>query len=106
MNIYLENDEYTLDRSQLIQRILSEIQIFLVNQLNNSEIDDNQYNMVKTKTKIGNVFNLDTVTIPINDVVLINQKYNDIDTHAQVLVNLSVSVREGVVGENIVLKND
>jgi hypothetical protein len=102
MNIYLENDEYTLDRSQLIQRILSELQRFLIKQLDNPEMEDNHYNMIKSKTKIGNVFNLDKVTIPINDVILINQKYNDIDTDAQVLINLSISIREGIIGENLV----
>lgn len=104
MNIYADNDEYFLDRSKLIKRILSEIQRFLIQQLDNQEMDDNQYNMVKSKTKIGNVFNLDKVTIPINDVILVNQKYNDIDTDAQILINLTISVREGVVGENLVKK--
>jgi aromatic ring hydroxylase len=102
MNIYLENDEYTLDRSQLIKRILSEIHRFLIQQLENTEIGDYNYSLLKSKTKIGNVFILDSVTIPVNDVVLINQQYNDLDTDAQVLINLKISIREGVVGENLV----
>jgi hypothetical protein len=102
MNIYLDEDEYTIDRSQLIKRILSEIQRFLIQQLDNPEMDDNHYNLVKSKTKIGNVFNLDKVTIPINDVILINPQYNNIDTDAQILINLTISVREGVIGENLV----
>jgi hypothetical protein len=102
MNIYLDEDEYTIDRSQLIKRILSEIQRFLIQQLENTEMDDNNYRLMKSKTKIGNVFILDSVTIPVNDVVLINQQYNDLDTDAQLLINLKISIREGVVGENLV----
>jgi hypothetical protein len=98
----MDNDEYTIDRSQLIERVLFELQRFLIQQLENNVMEDKHYNMVKTKTKIGNIFILDKVTIPIDDVILINPKYNDIDTHAQVLINLSVSAREGVVGENLV----
>jgi hypothetical protein len=102
MNIYLENDEYTLDRSQLIKRILSEIQRFLIQQLENTENDDKHYSLVKKNTNIGNIFILDNETIPINDVILINPQYNNIDTDAQILINLTISVREGVIGENLV----
>jgi hypothetical protein len=104
MNIYIENDEYTLDRSQLIERVLFELQRFLIQQLENTEIGDYNYSLLKSKTKIGNVFILDNETIPINDVILINPQYNNIDTDAQVLINLKISIREGVVGENLVKK--
>jgi hypothetical protein len=106
MNIYINNNEYTLDRSQLIERVLFELQRFLIQQLENVENDDKHYSLVKKNTNISNIFILDKETIPINDVILINPEYNSIDTDAQVLINLTISVREGVIGENLVLKND
>ncbi len=42
---------------------------------------------------------MNTVTLPLNNLLIIDEENRDIQTNGQILIKLNLSVREQIVGE-------
>ena len=50
-------------------------------------------------TDISNQFSIGNVTLPM-DVLIVDEEHKDIQTNAQVLIKLNLTVREEIVGDD------
>ena len=50
-------------------------------------------------TDISNVFEIGSVTLPLNNLLIIDEENRDVQTNGQILIKLNLSVREQIVGE-------
>ena len=92
--VYKHDDLYILNRNKILSLIRDKVDEFILSQKENKN-----YTVHGTITDSGNVFELGSVTLPVENVILINEEYKDIDTDAQILLSLCVSISEGIVGD-------
>ena len=97
--IYKVQDQYLLNRQKLFDVVKKELDHFFLVSLP-KDIDKNgNYPISKEMTDISNEFSIGSVTLPM-DILIIDNEHQDIQTNAQILIKLNLSVREEIVGEN------
>lgn len=97
--IYKLGSQYLMDRSKLLSIVYNEIQRFFLVDMDsdlkengNFPIESNNY------TDVANEFNIGSVTLPIDHLLVIDEKKKSLNT-GQLLIRLSVDIRESIEGE-------
>ena len=96
--IYKVHDQYLMNRERLFTIIKKELDEFFIVHLPEDVRENKDYPISKEMTDISNEFSIGNVTLPM-DVLIIDQEYRDVQTNAQVLIKLNLTVREEIEGE-------
>lgn len=97
--IYKVHDQYLLNREKLFDIVKKEIdQFFLLNLPQDIEENGN-YPISKDMTDIENEFVIGQTTLPV-DILIVDQQHRDLQTNAQILIKLNLTVREEIEGMN------
>jgi len=99
--IYKVHDQYLINRQRLFTIIKKELDEFFIVHLPEDVRENKDYPISKEMTDISNQFSIGNVTLPM-DVLIVDEVHKDIQTNAQVLIKLNLTVREEIVGEEIV----
>jgi len=95
--IYKVHDQYLLNREELFDIVKNKIDKFFIINLNKDLEEMGNYPISRSGyTDIQNVFNIGSVTLPM-DVLIVDEEYGDIQTNAQILIRLNLSVKEEIV---------
>ena len=97
--IYKVHDQYLIDRERLFPIIKNELDEFFIIHLPEDIKENGDFPISKGMTDISNEFSIGSVTLPM-DVLIVDEKHRDIQTNAQILIKLNLSVREEIVGED------
>ena len=97
--IYKVHDQYLLNREKLFDIVKKELDKFFIINLPQDIEENGNYPISKEMTDISNEFSIGSVTLPM-DILIIDNEHQDIQTNAQILIKLNLSVREEIVGEN------
>ena len=96
--IYKIHDQYLLNREKLFQIVQRKLNEFFIINLPQDIEENGNYPISKGFTEIQNEFIIGETTLPM-DVLIIDEEHQDIQTNAQILIKLNLSVREEIVGE-------
>jgi len=95
--IYKVHDQYLLNREELFDIVKNKIDKFFIINLHKDIEEMGNYPISRSGyTDIQNVFNIGSVTLPM-DVLIVDEEYGDIQTNAQILIRLNLSVKEEIV---------
>ena len=97
--IYKVHDQYLLNREKLFQIVKKELDEFFIINLPQDIEENGNYPIKKDMTDISNVFEIGSVTLPLNNLLIIDEENRDTQTNGQILIKLNLSVREQIVGE-------
>ena len=97
--IYKVHDQYLMNRERLFRIIKKELDEFFVIHLPEDIKENGDFPISKEMTDISNEFSIGNVTLPM-DVLIVDQEHRDLQTNAQVLIKLNLTVREEIVGED------
>lgn len=97
--IYKVHDQYLINRERLFTIIKKELDEFFIIHLPEDIKKNGNYPISKEMTDISNEFSIGNVNLPM-DVLIIDEEHRDIQTNAQILIKLNLSVREEIEGAN------
>ena len=97
--IYKVHDQYLMNRQRLFTIIKKELDEFFIVHLPEDVRENKDYPISKEMTDISNQFSIGNVTLPM-DVLIVDEEHKDIQTNAQILINLKLLVREEIFGED------
>ena len=97
--IYKVHDQYLLNREKLFDIVKKEIDQFFLMNLPQDIEENGNYPISKDMTDIENEFVIGQTTLPL-DVLIVDEEHQDIQTNAQILIKLNLTVREQIEGEN------
>ena len=97
--IYKVHDQYLINRQRLFTIIKKELDEFFIVHLPEDVRENKDYPISKEMTDISNQFSIGNVTLPM-DVLIVDEEHKDLQTNAQVLINLKLLVREEIFGED------
>ena len=97
--IYKVHDQYLMNRERLFTIIKKELDEFFIIHLPEDIREYGSYPISKEMTDISNQFSIGNVTLPM-DVLIVDEEHKDLQTNAQVLIKLNLTVREEIVGED------
>ena len=97
--IYKVGNQYLMDRSKLLSIVFNEIQRFFVVDMD-SDLKENGNFPIETNryTDIANEFQIGSVTLPIDHLLVIDEEKKSLNT-GQILIKLSIDIRESIEGE-------
>ena len=97
--IYKVGNQYLMDRSKLLSIVFHEIQRFFVVDMD-SDLKENGNFPIETNryTDIANEFQIGSVTLPIDHLLVIDEEKKSLNT-GQILIKLSIDIRENFEGE-------
>ena len=96
--IYKVHDQYLLNREKLFQIVKKELDEFFIINLPQDIEENGNHPIKKDMTDISNIYEIGETTLPMN-VLIVDEEHRDIQTNAQILIKLNLSVREEIVGE-------
>ena len=96
--IYKVHDQYLINRQRLFTIIKKELDEFFIIHLPEDIKENGDFPISKEMTDISNQFSIGNVTLPM-DVLIVDEVHKDLQTNAQVLIKLNLTVREEIVGE-------
>ena len=96
--IYKVHDQYLLNREKLFDIVKKEIDQFFLMNLPQDIEENGNYPISKDMTDIENEFIIGQTTLPL-DVLIVDEEHQDIQTNAQLLIKLNLTVREQIEGE-------
>ena len=95
--IYKVHDQYLLNREKLFQIVKLEIDKFFIINLPKDIEENGNYPIYKDMmTDISNEFIIGQTTLPVN-ILIVDEEHQDIQTNAQILIKLNLTVREEIV---------
>ena len=97
--IYKVHDQYLMNRERLFRIIKKELDEFFVIHLPEDIKENGDFPISKEMTDISNEFSIGNVTLPM-DVLIVDEEHKDIQTNAQVLIKLNLTIREEIVGDD------
>ena len=97
--IYKVHDQYLMNRERLFTIIKKELDEFFIIHLPEDIKENGDFRISKEMTDISNQFSIGNVTLPM-DVLIVDEEHKDLQTNAQVLIKLNLTVREEIVGED------
>ncbi len=96
--IYKVHDQYLINRQRLFTIIKKELDEFFIIHLPEDIKENGNFPISKEMTDIENEYVIGQTTLPL-DVLIVDEEHKDIQTNAQVLIKLNLTVREEIVGE-------
>ena len=97
--IYKVHDQYLMNRERLFTIIKKELDEFFIVHLPEDVRENKDFPISKEMTDIENEFSIGNVTLPM-DVLIVDEEHKDIQTNAQVLITLNLTIREQIEGMN------
>ena len=97
--IYKVHDQYLINRQRLFTIIKKELDEFFIVHLPEDIKENGNFPISKEITDIENEYVIGQTTLPL-DVLIVDEEHKDIQTNAQVLIKLNLTVREEIVGED------
>ena len=97
--IYKVHNQYLLNREKLFEIVKLELDKFFIIKLRQDVEINGSYPIKGDMTDIENEFVIGQTTLPL-DVLIVDEEHQDIQTNAQILIKLNLTVREEIVGEN------
>ena len=97
--IYKVHDQYLMNRERLFDIVKKKLDEFFIVHLPDDIKENGDFPISFEMTDISNEFSIGSVTLPM-DILIIDNEHQDIQTNAQILIKLNLSVREEIVGEN------
>ena len=97
--IYKVHDQFLLNREKLFQIVKLELDKFFIINLPQDIEENGHYPITGEMTDIENEVIIGQTTLPL-DVLIVDEEHQDIQTNAQVLIKLNLTVREEIVGED------
>ena len=97
--IYKVHDQYLINRQRLFTIIKKELDEFFIIHLPEDIKENGDFPISKEMTDISNQFSIGQTTLPM-DVLIIDQEHRDLQTNAQILIKLNLTVREEIEGMN------
>ena len=94
--IYKVHDQYLLNREKLFDVVKKEIDKFFIINLPDDIKENGDFPISFEMTDIQNEFVIGQTTLPM-DLLIIDQEHRDLQTNAQVLIKLNLTVREEIV---------
>ena len=88
-----------MNRERLFTIIKKELDEFFIIHLRNDVKTNGDFPISKEMTDISNEFSIGNVTLPM-DILLVDEEHRDLQTNAQVLIKLNLTVREEIYGED------
>ena len=95
--IYKIGDQYLLSRENLFNKIKQEIDSFFINRLRSSIEMEGDFPFESLETNLANVKRIGSVEIPVHDFMIVDQNNQSIDTDVKILIDLSLSIQEGII---------
>ena len=96
--IYKVHDQYLMNRERLFTIIKKELDEFFIIHLPEDIKENGNFPISKEMTDISNELSIGNVTLPM-DVLIVDEVHKDLQTNAQILINLKLLVRESIQGE-------
>ena len=97
--IYKVHDQYLMNRQLLFRIIKKELDEFFIVHLPEDIKENGNFPISKEMTDISNEFSIGNVTLPM-DVLIVDEVHKDLQTNAQVLIKLNLTIREQIEGMN------
>ena len=94
--IYKVHDQYLLNREKLFDIVKKEIDQFFLMNLSQDIEENGNYPITGDMTDIENEFIIGQTTLPVN-ILIVDEEHQDIQTNAQILIKLNLTVREEIV---------
>ena len=97
--IYKVGNQYLMDRSKLLSIVFNEIQRFFVIDMKNDYEEHGNFPIETNRyTDVVNEFNIGSVTLPIDHLLVIDEEKKSLNT-GQILIKLSIDIRESFEGK-------
>ena len=94
--IYKIGDQFLLSRQNLFNKVKEQIDEFFINNLKSSVELEGNFPFESLQTDLANVQNIGSVIIPVHDFMIVDQNNQSIDTDVKILIDLSLSIQEGI----------
>ena len=94
--IYKVHDQYLMNRERLFDIVKKKLDEFFIVHLPDDIKENGDFPIRFEMTDISNEFLIGQTTLPM-DVLIIDQQHRDLQTNAQILIKLNLTVREEIV---------
>ena len=96
--IYKMYNCYLTDGSALMDKLRNSIDSYLIEESRKMKrLSDNDL-FISRKTEMGNEFKIYNVEIPMDTFFMLNPQFHSVDHDVKIIVDLSLRVRESIVG--------
>lgn len=94
--IYKVHDQYLLNREKLFDIVKKEIDQFFLMNLPQDIEENGNYPISKDMTDLENEFVIGQTTLPV-DILIVDEQHRDLQTNAQLLIKLNLTVKEQII---------